>query len=107
MATSNCCARPSASSGATMSPGLQRKLEQLSERHEEVGRLLADPGVISDNVRFRTLSREYSQLEPIAQAMVESAQAQRDLAAALAMRSDPEMRELAEEEIPAAQTRIA
>ena len=26
-----------------MSPGLQRKLEQLAERHEEVGRLLADP----------------------------------------------------------------
>jgi peptide chain release factor 1 len=90
-----------------MSPGLQRKLEQLAERHEEVGRLLADPGVIADNARFRSLSREYSQLEPIAVAMTESAQAQRDLAAAQAMRSDPEMRELADEEIPAAQARIA
>ena len=90
-----------------MSPGLQRKLEQLAERHEEVGRLLADPDVINDNPRFRALSREFAQLEPVAGAMAELAQAQRDLEAARAMRADPEMRELAEEEIPAAEARIA
>jgi len=90
-----------------MSPGLQRKLEQLAERHEEVGRLLADPEVINDNPRFRALSREFAQLEPVAGALSELAQAQRDLDAARAMRSDPEMRELAEEEIPAAEARIA
>ena len=89
-----------------MTPNLQRKLEALVERHEEVGRLLADPGVISDNARFRALSREYSQLEPVAVAMAEHDGAQRDLAAALAMRSDPELKDLAEEEIPAAQARI-
>jgi peptide chain release factor 1 len=90
-----------------MSPGLQRKLEQLAERHEEVGRLLADPGVIADNARFRALSREFAQLEPVAGALAETAQAQRDLAAAQAMRADPEMRELADEEIPAREARIA
>jgi peptide chain release factor 1 len=90
-----------------MSPGLQRKLEQLAERHEEVGRLLADPGVINDNPRFRALSREFAQLEPVAGALAELAQAQRDLEAARAMRADPEMRELAEEEIPSAEARIA
>ena len=89
-----------------MTPNLQRKLEALVERHEEVGRLLADPGVISDNSRFRALSREYSQLEPVAVAMAEHGRAQLDLAAALAMRADPELRDLAEEEIPAAQARI-
>ena len=89
-----------------MTPNLQRKLEALVERHEEVGRLLADPGVISDNSRFRALSREYSQLEPVAVAMAEHDRAQLDLAAALAMRADPELRDLAEEEIPAAQARI-
>ncbi len=89
-----------------MTPNLQRKLEALVERHEEVGHLLADPGVISDNARFRALSREYSQLEPVAAAMAEHDSARRDLAAALAMRSDPELKDLAEEEIPAAQARI-
>ena len=89
-----------------MTPNLQRKLEALVERHEEVGRLLADPGVISDNARFRSLSREYSQLEPVALSMAEHDAAQRDLAAARAMRADPELKDLAEEEIPAAQARI-
>jgi peptide chain release factor 1 len=90
-----------------VSPGLRRKLEALAERHEEVGRLLADPQVIGDNARFRSLSREYAQLEPVAAALRAEDEAQRDLAAAKAMRNDPEMRELAEEEIPALEARLA
>ena len=90
-----------------MTPNLLRKLEALAERHEEVGRLLADPGVISDNPRFRALSREYSQLEPVAKALVEHDRAQHDLAEAVAMRGDIELRELAEAETLAAQARIA
>ena len=90
-----------------MSPGLRRKLEALAERHEEVGRLLADPQVIADNGRFRALSREYAQLEPVAAALAAEDQAQRDLASARAMRADPELRELADEEIPAIEARLA
>jgi len=90
-----------------MTPGLRRKLEALAERHEEVGRLLADPGVHADNTQFRNLSKEYAQLEPVVAGLAAWAQAQRDLQAAEAMRADPELRELAEEEIPAAQQRLA
>ncbi|GAB2671676.1 peptide chain release factor 1 [Arenimonas aestuarii] len=90
-----------------MTPGLRRKLEALAERHEEVGRLLADPGVLADNARFRALSKEYAQLEPVANGLAAWAQAQRDLQAAEGMREDPELRELAEEEIPAARQRLA
>jgi peptide chain release factor 1 len=90
-----------------MTPSLLRKLEILAERHEEVGHLLADASVINDNAKFRALSKEYSQLEPVAQNLALYRQAQKDLAAAEQMRSDPEMRELAEEEIPMAQARIA
>ena len=89
-----------------MTPSLRRKLEALAERHEEVGHLLADPAVIADNARYRSLSREYSQLDPVVNSLAEHARAQRDLAAAQAMRADEEMRELAEQEIPAAQARI-
>ncbi len=89
-----------------MTPSLQRKFEALAERHEEVGRLLADPVVINDNARYRSLSREYSQLDPVVAAMVEHQHATRDLAAAQVMRGDPEMRELADEEIPALQSRL-
>ena len=90
-----------------MTPSLRRKLEALAERHEEVGRLLADPGVMADNAGFRALSREYAQLEPVAAGLAEWSRAQRDLQAAEAMRADPELRELADEEIPAAQARLA
>jgi len=90
-----------------MTPGLRRKLEALAERHEEVGRMLADPAVLADNARFRALSKEYAQLEPVALALVEEAKARADLASAESMRADPEMRELAEEEIAAAQSRLA
>ena len=51
-----------------MTPSLRRKLEALAERREELERLLADPGVAADNARFRDLSREFAQLEPVAAA---------------------------------------
>ena len=89
-----------------MIPSLRRKLEALIERREEVERLLSDPGTISDAERFRDLSREFSQLEPVATALAAEGQARRDLANAEAMRSDPELRELAEEEIAAASARL-
>ncbi len=90
-----------------MTPSLRRKLEALAERHEEVGRLLSEPGVLADNARFRALSKEYAQLEPVAAGLAQYQQARRDLEAAEAMRADPELRELAEDEIPAAQARLA
>ena len=89
-----------------MTPTLRRKLEALAERREELERLLADPGVAADANRFRNLSREFAQLEPLATALADEARARDDLAAAQAMRSDPELRELAEEEIAAATTRL-
>jgi len=89
-----------------MTPTLRRKLEALLERREELERLLADPAVIGDGERFRALSREFAQLEPVAAAMAAERQARADLAAAEAMRADPELRELAEEESAAAQARL-
>ncbi|NYF37385.1 peptide chain release factor 1 [Stenotrophomonas sp. JAI102] len=89
-----------------MTPTLRRKLEALAERREELERLLSDPAVVGDNDRFRALSREFSQLEPVATALADEARAKADLAAAEAMRDDPDLRELADEEITAAQQRL-
>ncbi|MDY0981918.1 MULTISPECIES: peptide chain release factor 1 [unclassified Stenotrophomonas] len=89
-----------------MTPTLRRKLEALAERREELERLLADPDVVGDNERFRNFSREFAQLQPIATALDDEARALADLAAAEAMRADPDLRELAEEEITAAQDRL-
>jgi len=89
-----------------MTPTLRRKLLALAERREELERLLSDPDVVADNERFRNFSREFAQLEPIANALADEARAKADLASAEAMRADPELRELAEEEISAAQARL-
>jgi len=90
-----------------MTPTLRRKLEALAERREELERLLSDPDVLGDNERFRNFSREFAQLEPVATALAEESRAKADLGAAEAMRADPELRALAEEEIAAAQARLA
>ena len=90
-----------------MTPTLRRKLEALAERREELERLLSDPSVVADNKRFRDLSREFAQLEPVATALAEERRAKDDLAAAEAMRADPDLRELADEEVDAAQARLA
>jgi peptide chain release factor 1 len=89
-----------------MLPSLRRKLEALLERREELERLLADPSVVSDNERFRSLSREFAQLEPVAVGLAAEAQARSDLASAETMRADPELRALAEEEIASAAARL-
>ena len=89
-----------------MTPTLRRKLLALAERREELERLLSDPAVVADNERFRNFSREFSQLEPVANALAAETRAKEDLASAEAMRADPELRELAEEEISAAQARL-
>ena len=54
-----------------MSPSIRRKLEALAERKVEVERLLASQEVLADNQRFRNFSKEYAELEPIANQMDE------------------------------------
>ena len=90
-----------------MKASILAKLESLGTRHEEVGALLSDPEIIADQARFRALSMEYAQLEPVAEGFESYRQALRDLEAAweMAADEDPEMRILAQEEVRAAEAR--
>jgi peptide chain release factor 1 len=90
-----------------MTPTLRRKLEALAERREEIERLLADPAAVNDAARYRGLMREFSQLEPIAVGLAAERQARAVIAAAEAMRGDPELAELADEDIATEQARLA
>ncbi len=87
-----------------MTPSIRRKLEQLSERHQEVAMLLAQPDALSDQNRFRTLSKEYAQLEPVSAALANYNTLTQSLDAAQLMLKDPEMRDLAVEEIAELET---
>ena len=96
-----------------MTPSLMRKLGELAERHQEVALLLAQSETINDPNRFRALSKEYAQLEPVAKSLQAYDDAGRSLAAAQAMLDDPHihndkgMRELATSEIAELEARRA
>lgn len=91
-----------------MKESIFRKLEGLVERFEEIQALLSDPEVISDQDRFRALSKEFSDLEPVTKAFTEFQTAQENLEEAKLMleEDDAEMREMANEEIKAAKEDI-
>ena len=94
-----------------MTPSLRRKLAELAERHQEVALLLAQPDALADPARFRDLSREYAQLEPLNASLKAYDDAGKALAAAEDLLKDPQlsndagMRELAQSEIADLQAR--
>ncbi|HSW12911.1 MAG TPA: peptide chain release factor 1 [Solimonas sp.] len=92
-----------------MKASLLTKLEGLAERREEIAGELSDPGVISDNNKFRRLSQEYAQLGPLSEGFAGYRDTQKEIDGLLDMRneSDRELREMAELELPAAQERLA
>lgn len=85
------------------------KLETLVERHEEVEALLGDPQVANDQNRFRELNKEYSQLDVIVKTFKEYMSLVADLEEIQNMLNgdDPDMKEMAEEEKPEAEAKLA
>ena len=88
-----------------MKASIYSKLEHLSERLEEVSALLSDPDVIGNQNRFRSLSQEFAQLEPIIQTFKQYNEVLGDIEAAKLMLKDEdaEMREMASEELKASE----
>ncbi|AJI45725.1 peptide chain release factor 1 [Francisella tularensis] len=91
-----------------MKDSIKAKLQSLIERHEEVSALLSEAGIISDQNKFRDLSKEYSHLEPIVKAFKEYTQALKDKQAAYEMlnEKDAELVEMAKEELKLANEAI-
>ena len=84
-----------------MKSSLVTKLESLCDRHEEVSALLSDAETASNPDKFRTLSQEYAQLDEVVRIYSGYRQAQTDLAEAQTMLADgdPDVREMAQEEM--------
>jgi len=64
-----------------------------------VERELADPAVYSDQQRLKNLSREQKELTPVVETFTALQQTEQAIAEAREMLSDPELRELAQEEL--------
>ncbi len=90
-----------------MKPSIHNKLETIADRLEEVSALLADPGVMSDQNRFRELSKEYAQIDPVVKCFKDYQSTLDDLneAESLLNDDDPDMREMGEEELKNAKDR--
>ncbi|TLU67533.1 peptide chain release factor 1 [Thalassotalea litorea] len=91
-----------------MKQSVYQKLEILVERFEEVQALLSDPDVISDQEKFRGLSKEFSQLEEVTKVFNDFKQAQDnfEMSQEMLKDDDPDMREMAQEEFKAAKESI-
>lgn len=89
-----------------MKASIRDKLEQLCHRLVEVDRLLSAPETAGNMDQFRKISRERSELEPVVATYEAFRQAEADLAEAEIMLADPDMKELAQEEIAASRERI-
>jgi peptide chain release factor 1 len=91
-----------------MKASLLNKLDLLQDRYEELTALLGDAEVISDQGKFRAYSKEFAEVEPVILAYREFRKVQGDLegAQALLKDSDPDLREMAEEEVAQARTRL-
>lgn len=88
-----------------MKPSILTKLENLGERFEEITALLSQPEVQNNQNQFRSLSQEYAQLDPIVSCYKDYQENENNLLSAkeMAKDSDQELRELAREEIQAAE----
>ena len=84
-----------------MNNSLQKKLDQLLDRYEELAALLSDAEIIADQKKFRVYSKEYADIEPVVQCFRSHEEQSRQLEDARLMLedSDIDIREMAEVEI--------
>lgn len=86
---------------------LEEKLRALENQYAELEARLAAPETYADPVRVAQLNREQRELEPVVTAYRAYERRKRDLADAEALLSDPDMKELAQEEYTEAKADVA
>jgi peptide chain release factor 1 len=84
-----------------MKQSIITKLENLTDRLQELDALLADSSIINDQNKFRDLSKEYAEIQPIVDAFEKYCEHLETIATAKEMQrdEDAEIRALAEEEL--------
>jgi peptide chain release factor 1 len=84
-----------------LSPEVLKKLEAIEQRYEELTRQLSEPAVASSGERFRKVSKERAAAEPTVNALRAYRKLLQDVTdnEALLADKDPQLRELAREEL--------
>jgi peptide chain release factor 1 len=87
-----------------MKPFIKETLDRQQWRLEELDALLSAPDLVNDMARFRQLSREHAELSELGALYQQYQQRSLDLAEAQSLLRDPEMADMAAEEITACET---
>lgn len=82
------------------------KLQAIDRRLEAIVSQMEDPATYADPDLLRRLTREQKELEPVAEVYRAYRRAEEDLVSAQELLGDPEMKEMAQEEIQAAKAKM-
>ncbi|MBS0286241.1 MAG: peptide chain release factor 1 [Proteobacteria bacterium] len=84
-----------------MKPSIYTKLASLAERHEEIGLLLSSQEVLQNQTKFRELSKEYADLQPLVETFnrYQQSLSQQKSAKELLQDEDADLREMAQTEL--------
>jgi peptide chain release factor 1 len=83
---------------------LLEKLDQIKDRYEEIGALMADPAIATDSSRVSILAKEYASIEPIVSVYskyLNVLNAKKDASDIIRQGNDQELIELAQDELAA------
>lgn len=93
-----------------MKPSVEKKLQMMQERCEEVKKLLSDPDVVNDLNRYRELSKEYAHLSPFIAHYDDyhhQLKAKQEAETMLQEEADSELQQLAKQEIKQTEDQLA
>lgn len=86
---------------------LRSQLQRFAQRLEELDFLLSREDIMSDMAQYRKISREHAEVTAVAGRYARYVQREADLAVAQEMQADPEMADMAQEEIASATAELA
>mgnify|MGYP004635196181 FL=1 len=83
-----------------------QKLEDVEKRYDDLTVKISDPAVIAQNKEWQKMMKEHAELTPIVEKYREYKKAEQALKDSEEMLSDPEMKEMAQEEMKIAKEKL-
>jgi peptide chain release factor 1 len=81
------------------------KLDQLETRYEEMNRELAQPEVLADSARYQKLAKAHADARQVVEKYREWKEIEKGIAGARALLEDPEMKQMARDELTSLEAR--
>jgi len=83
------------------------RLAQMEERYDSLSRNMSDPTLVNDQKKFQAIAKEHRDMEPIVERYRQWRKVSDGIAEARAMLSDPDLKEMAEEELATLAPRLS